>query len=254
MVALLIAGLTWGASLTLRRYERTMDRLVRQFLQPEPLTVTAGFGGEARLGEVRARQRFASRSVALRCYAEQKPGYLRGRADYTLAVTIEGSRWVGRDEEMRQEQTRRSEDDGPLLATRRGEPADEDETTFLFDFRRPALDPAAGFVKEDEDAPFVAPPPIRGIEIWPAQNFRGAAFAPPNAVRFVGPEAIIESDEYGLTLTTAAAQPHYAAESSSDWPPALDESQAVRWNREPWNRIAAAVDPADPRLLAVPPL
>ncbi|QDT16170.1 transglutaminase-like domain-containing protein [Alienimonas californiensis] len=253
-VVVAVAGLTWGASLTLRRYERTMDRVVRQFLQPEPLTVATGYGGEARLGDVRERQQFASRTVALRCYAPTQPGYLRGRAYYTLAAKPEGTRWVGGEEESRQ----RSAGGVAAPLARRGRPLSESAERFLFDFTRPP--PAGGEPPLGEGASFLADgfvtdgtapsaaPGRGGVEVWPAQDFRGAAFVPPNTVRFLGPEAILDADEYGLTLTTSAAQPHYAATTEPG------PNQEVREAPPVWKRVAVALDPTDDRLTAVPPL
>ncbi|MFH5804899.1 transglutaminase family protein, partial [Alienimonas sp. DA493] len=248
-VVVAVAGFTWGASLTLRRYERTMDQVVRRFLQPEPLTVSTGFGGEARLGDVRERQEFASRSVALRCYAATQPGYLRGRAYYTLSATSDGTRWVGGEEEAR---TRAAEGTAAPLP-RRGRPLGESADRFLFDFTRP---PPTGGELPDEGAPFVAAggdpsaaPGWGGVEVWPAQDFRGTVFVPPNTVRFLGPELILDADEYGLTLTTSAAQPHYTA-TKTPAPDVPDGPEAL----PVWKRIAVPVDPADDRLTAVPPL
>ncbi|NNJ26714.1 transglutaminase-like domain-containing protein [Alienimonas chondri] len=238
-VAVTIAAFTWGASLTLRRYERTMDRLVRQFLQPEPLAVAAGYGGEARLGDVRERQQFASRSVALRCYAASEPGYLRGQAYYTLAATPEGTRWIGGDEERQ----RRAADGIAAVLARRGSPLGEDEDRFLFDFTRPPVTGIAPPVADGEEHGAANTPDA--VEIWPVQNFRGTAFVPPNTTRFWGPERLLDADEYGLRLTTAVAQPHYAAaRGDRRRPPAAGD----------WDRVAVAVDPADERLLAVPAL
>ncbi len=251
-VAAVIVGLTWGASLTLRRYERTMDRVVRQFLQPEPLAVSAGFGTEARLGDVRERQQFAARSVALRCYASQAPGYLRGRAYYRLAAAGEGARWISRDEGLQNE----SSAGVAASLPRRGEPLAEEPGLFLFDFTRPppsvsnAPDAAAPTVERSTGDGGATNRGTDGegmIEVWPAQDFRGTAFVPPNTVRVVAPAPLIDVDEYGLTLTVGVAQPHYAA-SAGD--------RVARRGAGPhgWARTAVAADPADPRLIEVPPL
>ena len=244
-VTLAIAGLTWGASVTLRRYERTMDRVVRQFLQPEPLSVSTGFGGEARLGDVRARKQFAARSVALRCEAETAPGYLRGRAYYTFASAAGspagGTRWVGPAEEARL----RAAAGVPIVLPRKGEPLNAGRTRFLFDFDRPSPRssslggaPPSGDGEPGDEEP--GPALGRTVEVWPVQDFRGTLFVPPNTVRLTAPEPLIDADEYGLTLSTAAPQPHYAA--------------TVARRRAPRTAIAVAADPADPRLVAVPPL
>ena len=231
-VAAVIAGATWGASVTLRRYERTMDRVVRQFLQPEPLSVSAGFGGEARLGDVRARKQFAARAVALRCYADDAPGYLRGRAFYTLRAEADApadaTRWLGGGEE------RRSPLSAPLNRSRRGRPLDAGRTRFLFDFTRPAADlPTGG------EPISAAPTGGRSAEVWPVQDFRGVLFVPPGTVRLTAAEPVLDADEYGLTLLSTGPQPHYAATTG---PRGVAE----------WDAVAAAIDPADPRLTAVP--
>ena len=268
-VTLAVAGLTWGASVTLRRYERTMDRVVRQFLQPEPLSVSTGFGGEARLGDVRVRKQFAARSVALRCEAGAAPGYLRGRAYYTFASAAGGpaggTRWVGPAEEARL----RAAAGEPAALPRKGEPLDEGRTRFLFDFARASTAPSPGGAPPggdgepgdgepgdgepgdgepgdgepgDGEPGDGEPGPALGrtVEIWPAQDFRGTLFVPPNTVRLTAPEALIDADEYGLSISTAAPQPHYAA--------TLARRGAAR------TAIAVAADPADPRLIQVPPL
>ena len=263
-----VGGATWGASLTLRRYERTMDRIVRQFLQPEPLTVAAGFGGEARLGDVADRKAFAGRSVALRCYSGSAPGYLRGRAYYTLAtdtgVRANGTRWVGGGEETRA-RIAADVEGADALRSRRGEALDAARTRYLFDFTRPPVVPAAKTgrsLDEEEVFPPVPPPPPGGrrVEVWPAGGFRGTVFAPPATVRLVGPEPVLDADEYGLTLTVAVGAPHYTVDAAGrSTPPGSLGTGALGTGGPPnplpaWGRTAAAVDPADPRCVAVPDL
>ena len=240
-VVVSVAGLTWGASVTLRRYERTMDRVVRQFLKPEPLSVAAGYGGEARLGDVRARQEYASRSVAMRCYSQRAPGYLRGQAYYLLASTAEGTRWIGGDEAKVQ----RAERGAPAPLARRGTLLGSPNDGYLFDFTEDRLE---GQLPVREEA---APGPPEGlgsnaVEIWPVQSFRGTVFLPPNTVRVVAPEPLLDADRYGVRLTTSTPQLHYAAERR----PRRTRPESP----EDWTRIAVAVDPADPLLLSLPPL
>ena len=241
-VTLAVAGSTWGASATLRRYERTMDRVIRQFLQPEPLGVSAGFTGQTTLDDVRKRKAYASDEVALRVDAGAAPGYLRGRAFYTLeigdAVTSNVTKWIGGEEESRRRAAANLPPTTPLRV-RRGDPTDETKTAFVFDFRRP---PAERTAEELRDAGSVFTPfdPQPGaIDVWPASSFRGVVFAPPRTTRLLAPQPVIDADEYGLTILTPVGLPHYVCEP--------------RANRGPkWERVAVSVDPADPRCTDVP--
>ena len=249
-VAASVAGLSWGSSATLRRYERTMDRVIRRFLRPEPLGVSAGFSGETRLGDVRQRKTYGGEEVALRVYrpsgaAAGAPGYLRGRAFYTLEVGdgVSGNltKWVGGEEE-----TRRLNAAGVPPATalrvRRGDPTDATETAFAFDFSRPAAAEAAGASADDPDrfAAWEAGP--RAVEVWPAAGFKGAVFVPPRTARLLAPQPVIDADEYGLTIATPFGLPHYVADP------------APGRRATDWRALAVSVDPADPRCGAVPPV
>ena len=241
-VTLAVAGSTWGASATLRRYERTMDRVIRQFLQPEPLGVSAGFTGQTTLDDVRKRKAYASDEVALRVDAGAAPGYLRGRAFYTLeigdAVTSNVTKWIGGEEESRRRAAANLPPTTPLRV-RRGDPTDETKTAFVFDFRRP---PAERTAEELRDAGSVFTPfdPQPGaIDVWPASSFRGVVFAPPRTTRLLAPQPVIDADEYGLTILTPVGLPHYVCEPRADRGPK-------------WERVAVSVDPADPRCTDVP--
>ena len=240
VVALTVAASTWGASATLRRYERTMDRVIRQFLQPEPLGVTAGFTGQTTLGDIQARKVFAANEVALRVNSDTAPGYLRGRAFYTLeigdAVTSNVTKWLGAEEEGR----RRAAGGIPettTLRVRRGDPTDAAKTAFTFDFRRPAAERTAEELTTAGTLFVPFEPNARALEVWHAARFRGTVFTPPRTTRLLAHQPVIDSDEYGLSILTPVGLPHYTAEPRTGV------------GREPdWATAAFAVDPADPRL------
>ena len=220
--------------------------MIRRFLQPEPLGVTAGFSGQTTLGDVRRRKAFAAEEVALRVDSVAAPGYLRGRAFYTLeigdGIASNVTKWLGGEEEGR----RRSAAGlapSTALRVRRGDPTDARKTAFVFDFRRPAAERSA----EGEAAagrlfvPFE--PTARAVEVWPAAAFRGVVFCPPRTTRLLAPQPVIDADEYGLTLLTPVGLPHYTAE------PLPRTGGGVLWEG-----TAFAADPADPRCAAVPPV
>ena len=243
--ALAVAGSTWAASATLRRYERTMDRVIRQFLQPEPLGVTAGFSGQTTLGDVSRRKAFAADDVALRAFAGAAPGYLRGRAFYTLeigdGVTGNVTRWLGGEEEDRR-RTAAGLPPVTALRVRRGDPTDPTRTAFVFDFRRPAAERSE---RQTGAEPTYAAfePDGRAVEVWPAASFRGTIFAPPRTARLLAPQPVIDADGYGLTILTPVGLPHYVA-----------EPQGQGGRGPDWRITAVAADPADPRCAEVPPV
>ncbi len=80
LVIAIVAGTGWGASFGLRRHERDFDEFVARYLAPDNLPMKPGFSGKARLGSVAQVKITDDQQIALRVYADQEPGYLRGEA------------------------------------------------------------------------------------------------------------------------------------------------------------------------------
>ena len=80
LLVLVVAGLTGGGSATLlHRYEKEMDRLVRQFLQPQTEGDAIGFSDQSRLGSINYQKTTSENDIALRIESVLPPGYFRGR-------------------------------------------------------------------------------------------------------------------------------------------------------------------------------
>jgi transglutaminase-like putative cysteine protease len=90
LVATAVAA--WAASFALQRYESTLDRLVAELLNQGDATA-GGFPSHSRLGSIARRKSERGDDIALRIYAAESPGYLRGKA-YHFLETVPG---LGRD-------------------------------------------------------------------------------------------------------------------------------------------------------------
>jgi hypothetical protein len=148
-VLLTSIALGWCAASNLyrhaRRIETILGRMVRSSMQPD----SAGFSGQGRLGSVTAQKKRSGDRVALRIFADEAPGYLRGRAF--------GSYANGQWQEQSQRITLAPTDAGDLLPqTSLGS---ESQHTFLLLRANPES--------------------WERLEIWPNQEYREVVFAPP---------------------------------------------------------------------------
>src|SRR5690606_9999835 len=93
LVTLAAAGIAaTGASAALHRYERTLDRLVTELLNPAITPSSAGFPSRSRLGSIADRKTKHAQDIALRVYSRTSPGYLRGKAYHWITtIPIYGS-------------------------------------------------------------------------------------------------------------------------------------------------------------------
>lgn len=87
------AAIAWTASSALHRFESDLDRIVGELLNPGDGATVGGFPSRSRLGSIARRKSERGNEIALRVYARESPGYLRGKA-YHFLDTVSG---VGRD-------------------------------------------------------------------------------------------------------------------------------------------------------------
>ena len=72
--------LAWVAASNLYRYARQIETVLGAVMNPPSRPESVGFSGKGRLGSVARQKANAGSRVALRVYADDSPGYLRGRA------------------------------------------------------------------------------------------------------------------------------------------------------------------------------
>lgn len=89
---LVVLGLGTGISLSVRSNYEQISRLFFELTRKIPLRATGGFSDQAAIGDVMANKNWqGGRTIALRAFGEQRPGYLRGKA---FAVYTPHSGWT----------------------------------------------------------------------------------------------------------------------------------------------------------------
>ena len=226
MVLLASGGLGWVAASNLYGYSQEIEMLLVKVTTPQTQPESAGFSGRGRLGSVAQQKANAGSRVALRVYADDSPGYLRGRA----FATYSGSEWHADGEwTTLTPETHAS----PLEAARPGQ--DNHRTFFL--------------IRSDPDV-------CDRQEIWPNQAFQEIVFLPAGLAALQIPvdtlsidmHQIIETDELPpgtayVAMTTAKPLrgPGALAPNENASPP----SDADR------ERLTALPEDLDPRVLAL---
>lgn len=76
----LFGSIAWGASQALFRYERDIEALLNEILEPTDATGLIGFSEKSRLGSVAYIKTSDEDAIALRISADVEPGYMRGKA------------------------------------------------------------------------------------------------------------------------------------------------------------------------------
>lgn len=224
-IVLLASGaLGWVAASNLYGYSREIEMLLASIANPQDEADSAGFSGNGRLGSVARQKTNAGRRVALRVYADDAPGYLRGRA----FTTYSRAEWHADSERTTLPPETDANSQGGI-ATRQG------------DLRTFSLIP-------------VDLGTCDRLEIWPNQPFREVVFVPlglaalqiPVDTLSIDMHGIIETDE--LPLGTAYLALRTTENVRSPDPIAANEygHTLPRPNRE---FLTALPDDLDPRIL-----
>ena len=179
------------ASFALRRYESQLDRLVAELLNQGDNATAGGFPSHSRLGNIARRKSERGNDIALRVYAAEAPGYLRGKA-YHFLNSVPG---IGRDampqtqwEEAPPAETSTSLDIKILSPTSRGEKL----------FR---------YVINDNGDSSLDQSPTMSIWLSPAQW--GTYFLPPLTSELITSESSLHQDCRWLTSNTDAGAATY---------------------------------------------
>jgi hypothetical protein len=79
VVLAVACSLAWGSAVGLRRYESVIEQWVSKVVRQRSSRGNVGYSPTGRLGSVGKRKGLDHNHVALRVYADNVPGYLRGR-------------------------------------------------------------------------------------------------------------------------------------------------------------------------------
>ncbi len=165
LVLVATGAVGWATASGLNRYARDIEMALGAAMQSSGQTVSAGFSGQGRLGSVAKQKGTAGSRVALRVFADDEPGYLRGRAFDTYS----SRQWR----------------DG---ATRFNLPPDDDVPIALqsgtgeHTFRLNSADYDSGDV----------------LEIWPNQAFGRVVFVPLGTAALRAPVGEISVNIHGI--------------------------------------------------------
>lgn len=172
VIVLLIAigGFAWTGSAALHRYERVLDRMVTELLNPDGAG-SAGFPNRSRLGNVAKQKSERSKDVALRVNSAIEPGYLRGK----------GYHWLVGMPGITSPHT-----------TQWNDTAVEDDNASIGEILRPAGKVGDRFRFELHDTPdrMLGPP----MEVWLEAPQWGIYFLPPSASTLVTSEIAVRRD------------------------------------------------------------
>ncbi len=80
----------WFSSLGFYRFDKTIENWVLGWMQDSLPSSQPGFSRSSQLGSIRDQKTEAENQVALRVYAEEMPGYLRG----AVLTSFESSQWA----------------------------------------------------------------------------------------------------------------------------------------------------------------
>lgn len=166
MILVAVGATAWFAASSLYANARRIELILIRMTRPSP-PESAGFSGQGRLGSVVQQKANSGDRVALRIFADQTPGYLRGRAFDTFAH----SAWQ----------------------TSPGRIALDAES----DERLPPELRNGGYTRSFvlSRSAFQA---WRRAEIWPNQPFRETIFAPSGLTALQAPVEQVTIDQHGI--------------------------------------------------------
>lgn len=232
-IVLLTSGaLGWAAASNLFRYAYKIETVLGTVVNPQSRPESVGFSGMGRLGSVARQKANAGRRVALRAYADDSPGYLRGRA----FDTYNHGQWRVEGERV------------ALMAETRGD-SNPDALPGHGDLRTFSL------IRSGRDV-------LDRLEIWPNQAFEDVVFAPLGLAALEMPadglsidvHGIVETDELpsraAYTLLTSE-EAILRAVSARDDSAAATDGYARRMPSIDWELLAALPDDLDPRIRAL---
>lgn len=224
LVAVLVASvvLGWLAASSLFYYSRDIETLLINAMNPQVPAESAGFSGQGRLGSIARQKQNAESRVALRVYADDSPGYLRGRA----FDTYRNSQW------------RNSSRQVPLTPTKQSDAAPGGPQTF-------SLIPLKG-------------KPCQRLEIWPNEPFKEVVFTPPGLVALeipvdnlsVNMHGIFEADDLlpGIPYTAIVSEEAFDAAALRNLLAVAPQEAAPRDAAAVWEALTAVPDDLDPRI------
>ena len=222
------------AASTLYRYAHEIETVFRAVVNPQARPESVGFSGKGRLGTVAEQKANAGKRVALRIYADDSPGYLRGRA----FDTYDRAEW-----RVEAERTTLTPDTGG--DSRLSVPLGQG------DFRTFFLIRSATDVWDR-------------LEIWPIQNFQEVVFVPPGLAALRVPvdelsinmHGIIETDELPsgalyVVFTSEEATRLPGAVNTRDNQAATPNGYAPRIPSSDWELLTAVPGDLDSRIRAL---
>ncbi len=231
-IVLLASGaLGWAAASNLFRYSQQIEMLIGAAMTPDSPPESAGFSGKGRLGSVAQQKAGAGSRVALRIYADDSLGYLRGRA----MDTYDRAQW-------------RTDDQWTTLTPTTGGDS------------RPSAVPG-----QDDFRTFwvtgTATDSRRRLEIWPNQAFEKVVLVPPGLAALeipvdhlsINKHGIIEADELPsdspyVALTLKDASRLHGETGTGDEPAATASRYAASIPATDWELLTAVPDDMDPRI------
>jgi protein-glutamine gamma-glutamyltransferase len=234
-IVLMASGaLGWVAASNLHRYAREIETLLVAVTNPQFQPESVGFSGKGRLGSVAQQKANAGSRVALRVYADDLPGYLRGKA----FDTYHREEWYVNGE--RATLTPDTGGDSRLSVP----PGQGDLRTF-------------SLIRSETDA-------WDRLEIWPCQSFQGVVFVPLGLAALQVPvdrlsinmHGIIETDKlpsgtaYVVLMSEETTRLPGAVNTGED-PAATPNGYARRIPSTDWGLLTAVPDDLDPRVRAL---
>lgn len=221
-MTLVVSGaLGWVAASNLYRYAHDIEAMLVSALNPPPQADSAGFSGKGRLGSVASQKAGSGKRVALRVYAEDAPGYLRGRAfdTYTEGEWQTEGQWATVSPDGRSRLQKLT-------------PAGRDDL-LTFSVLRSEVDMG------------------RRLEIWPNEMFQDALFVPEGLVGLQAPVDTVSVDRYGIVKSEEL--PPYTAYTALT---SEDPAAAAGEYRRPipsvdWELLTTVPEDLDPRIRAL---
>ena len=221
MTLVVSAALGWAAASNLYRYAHDIEAMLVSALNPPPQAESAGFSGKGRLGSVASQKAGSGKQVALRVYADDAPGYLRGRAFDTYA----------QGEWQTEGQWATVSPDGRSSLQQLARPGRDDLLTF-------------SLLRSEVDTG-------RRLEIWPNEMFQDALFVPEGLVGLQAPVDTVSVDRYGI-VKSEELPPYtaYTALTSEDPAAVLGEYRPPISSID-WELLTAVPEDLDPRIRAL---
>jgi len=165
----------WVSGSGLYRYAREIEDTINRFVNPSLRPESMGFSGNGRIGSVSQQKSNAGERVAIRVFAADSPGYLRGK----VFDTYTSGQW------QRQ------------ASTRAVAPISDQEITSDVTEAMSNLDsknPLDSFFRLSDQGPV---DPAGTLEVWPAQSFGDVVFTPLDIVTLAAPVDGLTVDAHG---------------------------------------------------------